>query len=207
MIKLIQQNKGLYDAAFIIIENGQQVGNIIVSGNVAMKLEANIQINYKYTSLSLSRTDGKTAKQMTGLSMNPFSGYTRPFVLGNSNCSGVVFNDTKKGRKVLRFATEEYDMYPIGFGKKGICCPVYKRGECIGEVQKAPEVINDLHTYDIYPKYENDIVPFLIETIYYYITAHYKAGQQTISGKTVHTHTTTDKNRIRLCQNPYYLNQ
>ena len=54
---------------------------------------------------------------------------------------------------------------------------------------------------------EYDIVPFLIETIYYYITAHYKAGQQTISGKTVHTHTTTDKNRIRLCQNPYYLNQ
>ena len=61
---------------------------------------------------------------------------------------------------------EEYQSYKIGFGKEGVCCPVFLCGQQIAQINKSAVVKDNLDEYLIYAVNEKALIPSVMFAIY-----------------------------------------
>lgn len=61
---------------------------------------------------------------------------------------------------------EEYQSYKIGFGKEGVCCPVFLCGQQIAQINKSAVVKDNLDEYLIYAVNEKALMPSVMFAIY-----------------------------------------
>lgn len=61
---------------------------------------------------------------------------------------------------------KEYQSYKIGFGREGICCPVFLGGQQIAQINKSAVVKDNLDEYLIYAVNEMALLPSVMFAIY-----------------------------------------
>lgn len=81
-----------------------------------------------------------------------------PFAIRENNCTvgEISIIHTKTGflqgynSIAMQLYGEEYQSYKIGFGKEGVCCPVFLGGQQIAQINKSAVVKDNLDEYLIY---------------------------------------------------------
>lgn len=61
---------------------------------------------------------------------------------------------------------KEYQSYKIGFGREGVCCPVFLGGQQIAQINKSAVVKDNLDEYLIYAVNEMALLPSVMFAIY-----------------------------------------
>lgn len=209
-IRIIQKNKELWSAEFDIVGNNQLLGKIWFRGSMG-SIEGSFEIKYTDDYIHMTPTSVKKAVEMSegyvqcGIFKNPY----RPYLLEYNNSPGIIFHHQIKNMsyRFLNICNNPLKMYPLGFGKKGMCCPIYRGNQCIAEIHKEPIIHDDLHEFTLcFPDYS--IVPALIiYACHEYVIAYYKAGVKPTKGIQKDYYKTTDKKMLSKCTNTYYLEQ
>jgi len=97
-----------------------------------------------------------------------------PFAIRENNCTvgEISVIHTKTGflqgynSIAMQLYGEEYQSYKIGFGKEGICCPVFLCGQQIAQINKSAVVKDNLDEYLIYAVNEKALMPSVMFAIY-----------------------------------------
>lgn len=84
--------------------------------------------------------------------------------LAKSKSAGNLANRLDDGS--LQLYGEEYQSYKIGFGKEGVCCPVFLGGQQIAQINKSAVVKDNLDEYLIYAVNEMALLPSVMFAIY-----------------------------------------
>ena len=97
-----------------------------------------------------------------------------PFAIRENNCTvgEISVIHTKTGffqgynSIAMQLYGEEYQSYKIGFGKEGVCCPVFLGGQQIAQINKSAVVKDNLDEYLIYAVNEKALMPSVMFAIY-----------------------------------------
>lgn len=97
-----------------------------------------------------------------------------PFAIRENNCTvgEISVIHTKTGflqgynSIAMQLYGEEYQSYKIGFGKEGVCCPVFLGGQQIAQINKSAVVKDNLDEYLIYAVNEMALLPSVMFAIY-----------------------------------------
>lgn len=97
-----------------------------------------------------------------------------PFAIRENNCTvgEISVIHTKTGflqgynSIAMQLYGEEYQSYKIGFGKEGVCCPVFLCGQQIAQINKSAVVKDNLDEYLIYAVNEKALMPSVMFAIY-----------------------------------------
>lgn len=97
-----------------------------------------------------------------------------PFAIRENNCTvgEISVIHTKTGflqgynSIAMQLYGEEYQSYKIGFGKEGVCCPVFHCGQQIAQINKSAVVKDNLDKYLIYAVNEKALMPSVMFAIY-----------------------------------------
>lgn len=97
-----------------------------------------------------------------------------PFAIRENNCTvgEISVIHTKTGflqgynSIAMQLYGEEYQSYKIGFGKEGVCCPVFLCGQQIAQINKSAVVKDNLDEYLIYAVNEMALLPSVMFAIY-----------------------------------------
>lgn len=97
-----------------------------------------------------------------------------PFAIRENNCTvgEISVIHTKTGflqgynSITMQLYGEEYQSYKIGFGKEGVCCPVFLGGQQIAQINKSAVVKDNLDEYLIYAVNEMALLPSVMFAIY-----------------------------------------
>ena len=97
-----------------------------------------------------------------------------PFAIRENNCTvgEISVIHTKTGflqgynSIAMQLYGEEYQSYKIGFGREGICCPVFLGGQQIAQINKSAVVKDNLDKYLIYAVNEKALMPSVMFAIY-----------------------------------------
>ena len=209
--KVIQRSNELWSAGFDIVDDrGQIVGYISFNGEMG-SVNGVFEIQYMNDHVSMIPTSKETAKEMAGGYVDFSFGDTiiKPYTINYNGTPGIIFwhQAKEKSYRFFNIGNDPLNMYVIGFGKKGLCCPIYRGEACIGEIHKEVTVRDGLHEFDLcFPDY--NLVPVqVIMACHSYVMGYYKPGEKITKGISKNIYTTKDKNLIARCQNPYYLNK
>ncbi|SNU08696.1 hypothetical protein SAMN06297422_12073 [Lachnospiraceae bacterium] len=206
--KIIQRNNELWSAEFDIINDKDQVvGNISFNGNMG-SVNGVFDIKYMNDHMSMIPTTIETAKEMAGryVDFSSSGKIIKPYTIDYNGNSGIIFSHLTKTKSYLNIGNDPLNMYVIGFGKKGLCNPIYRGETCVGEIHKEVTVYDDLHEFSLcFPDY--NIVPAqILLTCHSYVMHYYKPGKKITKGMSKNIYTTKDKELILKCKNSYYLN-
>ena len=223
IMRVIQRVNELYGAYFEIVnDKNQVVGEINFSGGIG-SMEGVFSIRYMNILIQMESMSSRAAADVCKRDGFPeYKHPHRPYSIkymtpGMSNVPGIIFNYQKKNI-CYRFLNIKYSfadatwqddvtqLYVLGFGEKGMCCPVYKDGQCISEIHKDTLVYNGLNEFILCFSDYKDVPRLLIYACHKFVMSYYKPGEKTKAGVKKNIYVTKDKEMLAKCTNPYYLN-
>lgn len=198
ILRVEQLNKELFSAQFHILRNGMEVGQMRVEGKLP-SMEAKIWVSIFEKSYRLTYSGGlmKSAPlpNKEGKSFRPYQ--------IDSDVQGAVGNVYQIEKKEGWFTIIDFfemiyfgmkcKLYPIGLGKEGGKHPVYCGETQIAQVEKAGEIYNDLHHFDIYAVDQQAAEIAVLFAAYMYINANFKPGEKATKSYVKYTSITTNK--------------
>ena len=187
---LKQKTKDLFSGNFEIYENDNIIGEINFEGQLG-SMEVSLNGSFYDKTFSFECTN----KLFPG-TKKKFRTYN---ILENNNIVGNIFRSMIKNSFFLRtfyfdliYNNKEYLSYLIGLGEKTISA-IYLDNTQIAQVEHSNTIINDLHNYEIYSEDKETAYISIIIACYSYILVGYKAGQKSISSKSIAFEKTTNK--------------
>lgn len=198
ILKVEQLNKELFSAEFHILRNGMEVGQMRVEGKIyTMEVKVWLRIFEKSYTLQYSGGLIKSAPlpDKEGKSFRTYE--IRSDIYGKA---GNIYQVEKKegwfniiNYLELIYSDLKYNLYPIGFGREGGKHPVYCGETQIAQVEKAGEIYNDLHHFDIYAVDQQAAEVAVLFTAYMYMNANFKPGEKVTKSYVKCTSITTNK--------------
>jgi hypothetical protein len=181
ILRLIQKNKELFAAKFVICRGAEEVGHASLQGRLGSR-EAHISGEFNGTTFELSfeRHISTAAKAF------------RPYLIEqNGRKAGAVYQTWyKKGcfRQIgfcqMIHDDLTYDLYPVSFRDEGSKSPVYAGESQISQIEKDCVVHNDLHEYTIFSIDEHAALISVLFCLYMYVHACYKPGEKAVKSVT-----------------------
>ena len=216
IFRVVQTKEELYSAIFNIIDpNNNIIGNVMLNGSMG-SAEAVLDIQYYNNTIHMERVKRKIAVDvgkkynLPKVSVMPGSFPNRPYIINSNNASGLIFRHQEGFKKedlvydFLELNQSIYYIYHIGFGEKGLCCPIYFNNICIAEIHKPIAVYNGLHTYDLCTSDVNCLLPMIVFCCYFHVYCKYKPGEKITKGVQKTIITDKSKTLLEKCTNPYY---
>ena len=198
ILRVEQLNKELFSANFHILQNGMEVGQVRVEGKIhTMEVKVWISIFEKSYTLQYSGGLLKSASLP-----NKEEKSFRPYQI-DSGMHGKIGNVYQVEKKEgwfsiidyleLIYSGLNYNAYPIGLGREGGKSPVYCGETQIAQIDKAGEIYNDLHHFDIYAVDQQAAEVAVLFVAYMYINANFKPGEKATKSYVKYTSITTNK--------------
>lgn len=167
------------------IDSVQRLAKSKSAGNLANRLDdGSLQLYVSRDTKShekifiLESADHKRVRVITGSAnmrgINTKDILRHPFAIRENNCTvgEISVIHTKTGflqgynSIAMQLYGEEYQSYKIGFGKEGVCCPVFLGGQQIAQINKSAVVKDNLDEYLIYAVNEKALMPSVMFAIY-----------------------------------------
>ena len=197
-LKIEQICKELFSAHFRILHMDEVVGMVEVLGSIA-SMEAGIRIRLfdeeyylKYSGRFLKTSPDHERKIKI----------YRPYSICEDfeEQSGSVYQVERKDGWFkttyfyeMTFRGVVYHLYPMALGKDGGKHSIYCGDVQIGQINKASEVHNDLHCYDIYVVDQQSAVLAVLFSLYSYVNVFYKPGEKVSKSYAKYMSVTTNK--------------
>lgn len=200
ILELVQKNKDLFAAQFVIKRAAEQIGEASLQGRMG-SMEAAIRGTFYNIDFEM------TFDRRNALGKKMF----RPYLLKQGGMEvGSVYQTIHKEGMFKSYEYHHmvkdgmlYDLFPIGFGDEGGKCPIYLDCEQIAQVEKDCVVYNDLHNYRIFAADENAAFIAVLFCMYMYVNACYRPGEKAVSSKVKSVSVTTNK-LLKEKYNPYF---
>lgn len=198
ILKVEQICKELFSAHFRILHLDEVVGTVEVQGSIA-SMEAGIRIQLFGDEYYLKYAGG--ILKTSTIPERKIKIY-RPYRICEDfkEQSGSVYQVEKKDGwfKItnfyeLVFCGVTYHLYPMAIGKEGGKHSIYCGDEQIGQINKASEVCDDLHHYDIYAVNQQAAVLAVLFSLYSYVNVFYKPGEKVSKSYARYMSVTTNK--------------
>ena len=198
ILKIEQICKELFSAHFRILHLDEVVGMVEVQGSVA-SMEAGIRIRLFEDEYYLKYAGGvfktSTIPERKVKIYKPYR-ICENFKDQSGSVYQVEKNDgwfkTTNFYEML-FCGVTYHLYPMALGREGGKHSIYCGDEQIGQINKASEVRDDLHHYDIYVVDQQAAVVAVLFSLYSYVNVFYKPGEKVTKSYARYMSVTTNK--------------
>ncbi|MBQ8110565.1 MAG: hypothetical protein IJ124_10435 [Clostridia bacterium] len=176
MLEVVQQDKELYEARFLIRQDGSVVGRMALRGSVGT-IEGDWDIALYGSAFSLSPEGSRMGSPQ------------RPYTLvADGVPAGRLFQARQKHGLLnsydyveMRYMGGEYSLYSVMLGDKGKC-PIYLGDGQVAQIDKDFVVYDDLHHYRLYALKAEDAVVATLLCAYLYVTGPFKPGVKVTVG-------------------------
>ncbi|MGN9106673.1 hypothetical protein ACTM90_10000 [Oliverpabstia intestinalis] len=198
ILKIEQICKELFSAQFRILHLNEVVGTVEVQGKIT-SMEAGIRIRLFENEYHMKYVGGFL--RTTSIPERKIKTY-RPYRICEAfeEQTGSVYQVEKKESWIKTTNFYEmiyhgitYHLYPAAFGAEGGKHSIYCENEQIGQINKASEVRNDLHHYDIYAVNQQAAKLAVLFSLYTYINVFFKPGEKVTKSYTKYMSVTTNK--------------
>ena len=208
-IKIVQQTLDLYGATFVIVsQSGDVLGNISFNGNMG-SMEGVFDIRYQNDYIRMTPTSVKDATNIgkNFVDCSLFRKPYRPYRIELNGRPGIIFHHQVKNMsyRFLNLDNDTLFLYVLGFGEKGICAPIYRGENCIAEIHKDIIIHDGLQVFNLFFSDYSDVIKEIIYCCHAYVMSYYQPGVKIKKGISKRVYTTTDKQMLSMCKNPYYL--
>lgn len=202
VLSVMQKEKGLYSAQFVIERKGIEIGDVDLRGKIGSK-EARIRGTLCSTEFNMM-FDGQSAFREKVF---------RPYSI---QVEGKFVGDVcRKSQKDGIFKTfdylhleknkDHYDMFPIGLGKLGGKNLIYSGNEQVAQIDIDCVIYDDIHKYKIFAVDEESSFISVLFCLYMYVIAGYKPGVKMSNSKVANRSVTTNKT-LKGKYNPEFIN-
>lgn len=192
---IIQTEKGLYTASFVVKQGTEQIGSFFLQGKLG-SMEAEVQGKIFDTNIQMRFGKIESYKLTRAQAFRPYL----IFMDDNPMPQGNIYQTTFNGGFWNKFSFHQlilnekiFDLYPIAMGEKGGKSPLFFENKQIAQIDKECVVHNDLHNYKIFAEDASAVQKAVIFAIYMYINAGFKPGKKAISGEAKTISTITNK--------------
>ena len=200
ILNLIQTNKELFAASFVICRGLDEIGTVSLQGKMG-SMEASIIGSFYDTGFEMG------FERCHSIEKKVF----RPYLIKQDGVEiGAVYQTKYNGGLFQKFEFHQmknnglfYDLFPIDMGEDGCKCPIYRDGKQIAQVEKECVVYNDLHHYQVFA---SDAAAGLISVLfclYMYVNGCYKPGEKAVISKSKTVAVTLNK-RLKAMYNAHF---
>lgn len=173
-----QTRKDLFDADFVIVRNGVQIGQVVIR-DWTLATTGVIQGIFAGKQFSLKR-DPRLVNVLTPHDPE----YRFMITIGGENKGSVCHAELKRGlfRRIsydqMFLFGKQYQRYGIGLGKDGNCSPIYAENRQIAQFSIDSEVIDERFQFHCAALNEDFGFAALFFICYSYISTCYRPGEK-----------------------------
>lgn len=181
-----QLRKDLFGAEFRVLHGQTPIGHLCFQG-------------------SLGSREGEWTGILWGRSLQMYPGPSHPgfrpyAIMVDGMAMGSMGTVSKKSGlfsryqyQELRYGGDVYELYPIGLGKKGGVGCLYRGRAQLAQIDKAAQVRNDLHRFEIFAEDESAAFISVLLCCNMYTRGCYRPGEKVSASVSTQITVTTNK--------------